>query len=552
MNEKTEERHLILPAEFEGALLLALYIGSAYVGLSFHAVHQFAAPIWAPSGIALAGILLLGYRASPWIAAGALMVNLSLGAPLLAALAIAGGNTLEAVLGVWLIRHLTKPKDLFRRVRGTTLFIVVTILTTIASAVVGVTALSFAGQIPQDEFAITWIAWWAGDALGMLIVAPFLISWLTPYRYPVRSLRNHTLEAILLGVGVFAANALTFARSDSIPENIPLLYLVALPLAWSALRFGPRGVTSVMFLNLLIAGGATAIDKGPFTDPDFFEGMLYLQIYLAATSGTFLVFASIVKEHIRAADLLETHAGKLTDALQKIQGEDQAKTDFLATLAHELRNPMAPLRSSLDIISIQGLASPESEKAVVTMETQVKVMTRLLDDLLDISRIARGKMQIAKERMDLRLVVTHAIETVDAFMKTKRHRVTVSLPEKPLILDADPVRIAQVIVNLLMNAARYTDAGGAISIIARELRERAVITIKDTGIGIEEAMLTKIFEPFLQAARSGDRKSPGLGIGLSLTKQIVELHGGTIEARSEGPGTGSEFVVTLPLSHQTR
>ena len=225
---------------------------------------------------------------------------------------------------------------------------------------------------------------------------------------------------------------------------------------------------------------------------------------------------------------------------------DRRKDEFLATLAHELRNPLAPMRSSLEIMKRAKDNATLMEQARATMERQMSQMVRLIDDLLDLSRISRNKLELRKERVELASIIHHAVEACAPLAKNANHELTVALPAEPIFLSADPVRLAQVFGNLLTNACKYTPQGGRIWLTVERLGSEVMVSIKDTGLGIPPEMIAKVFEMFTQIDRAFDRSQGGLGIGLTLVKQIVELHGGTVAAYSEGDARGSEFVVRLP------
>lgn len=229
---------------------------------------------------------------------------------------------------------------------------------------------------------------------------------------------------------------------------------------------------------------------------------------------------------------------------------DRHKDDFLAFLAHELRNPLAPLRNALQLLRIPGLRTAELDQTRAMMERQVQHLTRLVDDLLDVSRISRGKIGLRTETVELAAVVNQAIETSRPVIDAQGHELTVSLLPEPVWLEADPVRLAQVLSNLLHNAAKYSERGGRISVSAERGPGEVVLRIKDTGIGIAAEMLPRIFEPFTQAERARGRSQGGLGLGLTLVRSLVDLHGGGVTAHSDGPGKGSEFVVRLPALTQ--
>ena len=234
--------------------------------------------------------------------------------------------------------------------------------------------------------------------------------------------------------------------------------------------------------------------------------------------------------------------------LEEREEADRRKDQFLATLAHELRNPLAPIRNALYLLRLSP-GGHDGATASVTemMGRQVDHLVRLVDDLMEVSRITRGKIELRKEVTNLATVIGSAAETSRPLIDSAGHKLAVALPAEPLMLDADPVRLAQVFSNLLHNAAKYTDPGGRIDIVVRREGPHAVISIRDTGIGIPAEALCRIFDMFVQADARDSRAQSGLGIGLTLARSLVELHGGSISAGSEGCGHGSEFVVRLPL-----
>jgi PAS domain S-box-containing protein len=227
---------------------------------------------------------------------------------------------------------------------------------------------------------------------------------------------------------------------------------------------------------------------------------------------------------------------------------DRRKNQFLATLSHELRNPLAPIRNAVQILKTKGPPVPELQWARGVIDRQVEVMSRLLEDLLDVSRISHNKLELRTERVELAAIVNAALETSRPLIEAGDHELIVTLPPETIHLDADPVRLAQVFANLLSNAAKYTEEGGQICLSAQQQGSDVIVSVKDNGIGIAAEMLPRVFEIFAQSSQALERSQGGLGIGLSLVKGLVELHGGSIEARSDGPGRGSEFVVRLPVA----
>jgi PAS domain S-box-containing protein len=235
------------------------------------------------------------------------------------------------------------------------------------------------------------------------------------------------------------------------------------------------------------------------------------------------------------------------EAVEALKEVNQRKDEFLAMLAHELRNPLAPIRNAAQLLNIHSSGKPEIEWARAVIERQTSHLVRLVDDLLDVSRMVRGQIMLQKRAVDLAEVVQHAVETSRPLIRLRKHHLTVQLPEEPVQLEADLTRLSQVISNLLNNAAKYTDEGGQIRLDASVTDRMVTIRVRDTGLGVDPDLLPHVFDLFTQAERTPDRSEGGLGIGLTLVKRLVEMHGGTVEAQSEGLGSGAEFIVRLPV-----
>jgi PAS domain S-box-containing protein len=253
-------------------------------------------------------------------------------------------------------------------------------------------------------------------------------------------------------------------------------------------------------------------------------------------------------EFLRTLCLFTAMAWDRTRAMAALQEADRRKNEFLAMLAHELRNPLAPIRNAAQLIRKLGADEPGLQGAREIIDRQVIHLSRLVDDLLDVSRITQGKVTLRKESISLNTVVERAIEATRPLIESRRHRLTVDVSPAPLLVVGDATRLIQVVANLLNNAAKYTEEGGSIALRTEVKGDRALIRVKDTGLGIAPELLPHVFELFIQGERSLDRSQGGLGIGLTLVQRLVELHGGRIEAFSAGLGKGSEFVVELPLA----
>jgi signal transduction histidine kinase len=301
-------------------------------------------------------------------------------------------------------------------------------------------------------------------------------------------------------------------------------------------------------LEAMQAGAADFLEKGQMTAALLERSIRYalqeehsaaeLQRRVEERTAEVALVNRRLKEEIRERERTE-------DALREAS---RLKDEFLAMLAHELRNPLAPLRNALCILQMKEPPQPDvAREAVEMMTRQVEHLVRLVDDLLDVSRVTRGKINLQKERTDLATVVARAVESSRPLIDEHRHSLEVAVPDIPVPIDADAVRLSQVFLNLLNNAAKYTPRGGKIRLSVEVLDGKAVIRVRDTGIGISAAMLPKIFDLFTQADRSLERTEGGLGIGLTLVKRLTEMHGGKVHAASAGPGQGSEFEVRLPV-----
>jgi signal transduction histidine kinase len=280
----------------------------------------------------------------------------------------------------------------------------------------------------------------------------------------------------------------------------------------------------VRVLQLVAAGSALAIDRA--------------RLYQEAQEE--------LAQRARLEADLRLQSEQLREQARQLAEVDRRKDEFLAMLAHELRNPLAPMLHAVEIMRARPNRSV-GQRVREVMVRQVRHMARLVDDLLDVSRITRGKTELRTEQAVLQTIVERAVETARPLIESREQALSLSLPPEPLWLEADPTRLEQVLVNLLNNAAKYTEPGGRIRVEVERDAGKAVVRVRDTGVGIAPELLPRVFDLFTQAEQSLDRAQGGLGIGLALVKRLVTMHGGTVEASSIGPGHGSEFVVHLPL-----
>jgi PAS domain S-box-containing protein len=655
------------------ALTLAVataYFAAAKVGLSMAFVADQVTLVWPPSGIALACLLRFGPGAWPGVALGAFLANATANEPLATAFGIATGNTLEGLLGAWLLgRAGFDPRmEKLNDVLG--LVAVAVVLSPVVAATLGVASLCLGGVEPWSRATILWRVWWMGDAMGVLIVAPPLLAWTHWSRRRIWPRR--VFEAVAVAIALGAICLMVFAAWRSPVDEEPLAYLVFPFIIWTAFRFQQLGSTLAVFLVSVVAIWGTLHGFGPFATASENEGLFLLQTFLGVVALTGLTLASATAERdaalnqvreghsvlhaitegttdaifvkdldgrylminpagarllgksveevvgrddrdlfsvesaaqIMARDRAIMTAGNtatyeetgtaagvtrtylstkgpyrdeegaiigligisrdITERMQADEerrgllerekelraGADEAsrrKDEFLSLLSHELRNPLAPIRNGLEIL--QQDPGEETAKTVLElMGRQLHHLTRLVDDLLDVSRITSGRIELRPEPNDLRAILESAVEASRPLLDSKEHAFSLSLPEEPLPILADLTRLDQVFVNLLNNAAKYTDRGGRIELEAEREGENALVRLRDNGRGMAPEFLPRIFDLFTQADRSLARSEGGLGVGLTLVRRLVEMHRGSVEASSPGEGRGSEFVVRLPLA----
>ena len=297
--------------------------------------------------------------------------------------------------------------------------------------------------------------------------------------------------------------------------------------------------------------GSYAVVRGSLMPSGLFGGGYWVALLAyVLSSGAIIAFGVVIRgAHARLLEEIAVRRRAEEEAVRSQQAlalEDRRKSEFLATLAHELRNPLAPIRSAVHVLGVTRGDEPAHARAIATIDRQVRHMVRLVDDLLDVSRIGRGHLELKRAPVDLETVMRAAVETAAPLVTANRHRLVTSLPAQPVRVDGDATRLTQVLANLLDNAAKYTSPGGRITVTLRAVDGGAEFVVEDDGIGIAPEMLPRVFEMFTRIEPGAQTSQPGLGIGLALSRRLAELHGGRLEASSAGVGQGSRFVLWLP------
>jgi signal transduction histidine kinase len=510
----------------------AAYFVAGRVGLSLAFVNSSTSAVWPPAGIAIASLLLGGVGLWPAVAAGAFFVNLTTSGSLAASIGISAGNTLEAISGAWLIRRFAGGarafEDAARAFRAAAL---VTAGAAPVAATLGVWSLIVNGLAPFDSWPKVWVTWWLGDATGAITFGSLVLLWAR--RPSVDAIRARPLEAAAMLLAVAAVTLVVFSPLTPIGRAQIAVAWVCLPvLLWPAFRFGPRECAAAAAVCAAIAIRCTVEGFGPFASRDPNAALLLLQTFLAV-----MVVASI-------ATAAEAAQRRRREA--EAEEANRLKDQFLATLSHELRTPLNAVMGWAHMLLHGTVDAHSRERAVELIYRNAMVQSQLVSDMLDISRITSGTMVLNLGMVDFPAIIDASVETASPAALSKNICIERALDDSAWV-NGDAKRLAQVVNNLLTNAVKFTPDAGRISIRLTKNERYVTLTVHDTGPGIPPEFLAHVFERFRQADASVTRAHGGLGLGLSIVRHIVELHGGTVEAANRADRSGAVFTVRLPV-----
>ena len=628
--------------------LTAAYVLTGKLGLLFASVHASATAVWPPTGIALAALLILGVRVWPAVAAGAFLVNVTTAGTVATSLGIALGNTLEALVGAWLVGRLAYGRGAFERPRRIFAFAAAVAPGAAIAATTGVTSLVLGGVAPRADVGAIWITWALGDITGALIIAPLLILWTADHRS--LALRGQPFEALVLLLLLVGTALVAFGGlAPAAWRHYPLTFLAIPPLLWAAVRFGRREAATAVVVLMAMAVGGTMRGFGAFATLPPTHSLLVLQSFVATMALMTLIVAALVRSRERerillqaiidripvmitmyeattrvlrlnreferltgwstadaqGVDLMErcypdpayraeiraymdsvregwrdvamttrdgrvlqtswsnirlpdgTRIGIGLDVTERRRTEDdreraraeaeeasRVKDEFFAMLGHELRNPLGAITTALYVIDTGEPGDERSVQAREIVARQVRHLVRLVDDLLDVTRLTTGKITLGRRPVDLAVVARRVVAAQAATTPTRHLRCEA---DGSVWIDADETRLEQILTNLLGNAVKFTPAGGRVTVSIAARDGEAVLSVADTGAGIPADLLPRIFDLFVQGQTGLHRPAGGLGIGLTLVRRLVDLHSGRIEVASEGPGRGSVFTISFPL-----
>lgn len=520
-------------------VLTLIYFVAGYFSLKLAFVNPSASPVWPPAGIAIAALIVLGYRMWPAILIGAFCFNITTAGNFLTSLGIAGGNTLEALCGAWLVNWFAGGTQVFERPQNVFKFALAALISTTLSPSIGLTTLSLGGFAQWPNYWQIWITWWLGDVSGELVVAPLLLLWgiaSTQRKWN----RAEVLEVtVLLSVLVILAEIVFGGWFGISARNYPVSFLCGPIVIWTAFRFTPRETATGVFILSSIAIWGTLNGFGPFVMSTENQSLLMLQSWTAALTITAMAIAAAIAERNRARAAIEQQK-------ETVEAANRTKDNFLAMLSHELRTPLTPVIAALDALESETSPSDIGKASLSMIRRNVELESQLIDDLLDLTRIAKDKLQLRFGSIDANEIVANVVEICRAEAQDRRLNLRVNLRAGAHHVLADSAKFQQIIWNLVKNAIKFTGENGDI-LISTTNPEPAllVITIKDTGIGIEPEIMNRIFDPFEQGERAFQRRYGGLGLGLAISKSLTQAHGGTLTAQSDGHDRGSTFTLTM-------
>ncbi len=518
---------------------VALVYGvAAQLSLRLALVHGQVTPIWPPTGIAVVALFVLGRRLWPAILIGAFLVNAPISPSLIVAGSIAVGNTLAPLLAVVILQR-ARFRPQLGRLSDAVALVAAALASTLVSATCGALTLAASGGTGGQGFWPTWSVWWAGDAEGVLIIAPLLLS-VRFLRFPRQMNWERVAEGSVLFVGIGVVAHAVFV------SHLRILYLVLPLVLWAAWRFGLPGATVAALIATSIAIWAAERGTGPFMNEQLLQRMATLQIFNASVAFASFVVAAIVAERQRGRHHLEQALEVERRAGERLKALDELRRTFLHAVSHELRTPLTSvlgiaLTLQRDDVELQG---DEQRELIGRLASNARRLDALLRDLLDLDRLDRGILDPKLEPADLGELVRRVVSDMELL---KPRRVQLQTPS--VTATVDPAKVERIVENLLANAVRHTPDEAAIWVRVEAVDEGAEITVEDDGPGVSPELQTLVFEPFHQAPETGP--SPGLGIGLSLVARFAELHRGRAWV-DERPGGGASFHVFLPDRGRTR
>jgi signal transduction histidine kinase len=518
--------------------LAVIYFIAGKLGLMLASLHASASPVWPAAGMALAALLLFGYRMWPAIFVGAFLVNVTTAGNVATSFCIALGNTLEALAGAFLVNRFAGGKNVFDRPQGVFKFAIAAAISTVLSPVFGVTSLALAGFADWANYGAIWVTWWLGDATGDLVFTPLILLW--GIRLKLCWKKGEAVEVAVLLLLLALLSAVVFGGWLEVSaKNYPIAFVCGPIVIWTAFRFTQRETATGIFILSVIALWGTVHGFGPFAEQTENQSLLTVQSWTAVLAITAMALSAGMAERRRIEEELQQQKSM-------VEAANRTKDHFLAMLSHELRTPLTPVVSELESLQTESTQTEDTRASLAMIRRNIELETQLIDDLLDFTRIARDKMELRFVPVDVHLAVSNVVEICRAETKSKRLNIHLKLRAQSCHVTADGAKFQQIIWNLLKNAIKFTPEGGDIIISSENPSETVLsVSVRDTGIGMEPAVMQRIFDPFEQGNRSFERRLGGLGLGLAISKSLAQAHGGTLTAQSDGSNRGSTFTLSM-------
>src|SRR5678816_1791937 len=439
-------------------ILAFIYFIAGKLGLMLASLHASASPVWPPAGIALAGLLLLGYRAWPGIFIGAFLVNVMTAGNVATAFAMATGNTLEALVGAWLVNRFAGGTNVFDRAQGVFKFAFAAGISTIISPALGVTSLALAGFADWANYGAICLTWWLGDVSGDLVFTPLVLLWSVGSKRRWNKKEAAEVGALLLLL-VLLSGVVFGGWPGVSARNYPIVLICGPVVIWTAFRFTQRETATGIFILSAIAVWGTLHGFGPFVRETENQSLLAVQWWTAVLSITAMALSAAMAERRRVEEELQQQKGVVETA-------NGTKDHFLATLSHELRTPLTPVISALESLETEPAQTEETKASMAMIRRNIELETQLIDDLLDFTRIARDKMQLRFAPVDAHQAVSNVVEICRAEARSKSLHVHLNLQAKRCHVTADAAKFQQIIWNVLKNAIKFTPEGGDIIILS--------------------------------------------------------------------------------------
>jgi len=526
-----------------------IYFALAKGGLALASIHPSATPIWPPTGVALAAVLLWGYRTWPAIFAAAVIANATTAGSVATAIAIATGNSLEAVVGAYLINRWSRGCNTFSTPNSVAKFALICfVIATPISASIGLTSLATAGYIEWTNFANAWVTWWLGDVAGALVIAPVIVLWASSHYHAFN--RNEFLETVGVLATAAAVGLIAFSPLiEQTPSRDPLGFLAILPMLWAALRRGPRDTATVALALAGITIWGTLTGGGPFTTADLNVSFLLVLMFLISITVPSLLLSADVEVRKKAEESLRRAQieleRKVAERTRELELANAAKSRFLAMASHDLRQPLHAL--GLFVAQLRTpLKSGERTKTIERIDATRKEMDEMFNSLLDISRLDAGILTPKITEFPIARLLQKIETRFDQATREKGLRLRVRRSDA--WVRSDPMLLERILLNLVSNAVRYTLRGGII-VGCRRRGETLRIEVWDSGPGIPEDQKQNIFGEFFQLPGPERNRYGGLGLGLAIVDRLRLLLNHQIDLAST-VGRGSRFAILVPMADE--